>query len=202
MTETRDPLIAQALERWRIRDEAPGWQEVLARAGFAETARRHRPARRVYVAALLAVAVAVAAPAFALVARHFLSAHPVPGTTTTVRLEIGSGGSAELHLRSRGSPLGRDAAGYRFLRTNTNNTRFFRWTLELGGLERVAGAEITLQDRMIRLCSPCEDGGGRFVLRDGDALALLNGRATLMVGEARQRMVPSAGGRLPSSRSS
>jgi hypothetical protein len=198
MAEARDPLIAHALEPWRIQDEAPAWQDVLARAGLAA---RGRP-RRIAAAVLVAGAVAVAAPAFALVARHFLSGHPVPGTTTTVHIELGSGGSAELHLRSRGSPLGRDATGFHFLRTGTGNARSFPWTLELRGLHRVAGARIALPDRSIRLCSPCTDGGGEFVLRDGVALALLNGRATLAVGEARQRVAPSAGGRLPSSRSS
>jgi hypothetical protein len=201
MTEARDPLIAQALERWRIRDEEPAWQEVVARAGVAERARRPLP-RRISAAVLVAGAIAVAAPAFALVARHFLSEHPVPGTTTTVHVELGAGRSAELHLRSRGSPLGRDAAGFRFLRTGAEHARFFRWTLELRGLDRVDGAEITLPDRVIRLCSPCRNGGGGFVLLDGDALELLNGRAMLTMGEARQQIAPSAGGRLPSSRSS
>ena len=202
MTEARDPLIAQALERWRIRDEAPAWDEVLDRAGLAERPRRLGAPRRLYIAALLAGAVAVTAPAFALVARHFLRAHPVPGTTTTIHVELGSGRSAELHLRSRGSPLGRGAAGFHFLRPGTRNVRFFRWTLVLRGLDRVAGAEIGLEGPVVRLCSPCTDGGGGFALRDEDALELLNGRAMLTVGEARQRVTPSAGGRLPSSRSS
>jgi hypothetical protein len=196
MAEARDPLIAHALEPWRIQDEAPAWQDVLARAGLAARAQPRRIA-----AAVLVAAVAVAAPAFALVARHFLSGHPVPGTTTTVHIELGSGRSAELHLRSRGSPLRRDAAGFRFLRTGTGNARFFRWTLELRGLDRVTRAQIALTDRSIRLCSPCKEGGGEFVLRAEDALELLNGRATLAVGKARQRVAPSAGGRLPSSRS-
>lgn len=198
MTETRDPLIAQALEPWRVRDDAPDWQEVLARAGLAA---RPRP-RRIAAAVFVAGAIAVAAPAFALVARHFLSRHAVPGTTTTVHVEVGPRQSAELHLRSGGSPLGRDASGFHFVHTDTTNARFFRWTLELRGLNRVAGAQIALQDRVIRLCSPCSDGRGRFVLRDGDALELLNGGATLTVGDTRQRVGPSAGGRLPSSRSS
>jgi hypothetical protein len=198
MAEARDPLITHALEPWRIRDEAPAWQDVLTRAGLPA---RGRP-RRIAAAVLVAGAVAVAAPAFALVARHFLSGHPVPGTTTTVHIELGSGRSAELHLRSRGSPLRRDAAGFRFLRTGTGNARFFRWTLELRGLDRVTRAQIALTDRSIRLCSPCKEGGGDFVLRAEDALALLNGRARLTVGDARQRVAPSAGGRLPSSRSS
>jgi len=55
---------------------------------------------------------------------------------------------------------------------------------------------------VIRLCSPCRNGGGGFVLLDGDALELLNGKAMLTMGEARQQIAPSAGGRLPSSRSS
>jgi hypothetical protein len=198
MAEARDPLIAHALEPWRIRDEAPAWQDVLARAGLAA---RTQP-RRIAVAVLVAGAVAVAAPAFALVARHFLSGHPVPGTTTTVHVELGSGRSADLHLRSRGSPLGRDATGFHFVRTGTGNARFFRWTLELRGLDRVARAQIALTDRSIRLCSPCKEGGSEFVLRDGDALALLNGHARFTVGDTRQRVAPSAGGRLPSSRSS
>jgi hypothetical protein len=198
MTEARDPLIAHALEPWRIRDEAPAWQDVLTRAGLAARARP----RRIAVAVLVAGAVAVAAPAFALVARHFLRGHPVPGTTTTVHVELGPGRSAELHLRSRGSPLGRDAAGFHFLHTGTRNARSFPWTLELRGLDRVAGARIALPDRSIRLCSPCMDGGGEFVLKNGDALELLNGRAALTVGGTRQRVAPSAGGRLPSSRSS
>jgi hypothetical protein len=198
MTETRDPLIVQALEPWRIRDEAPAWQEVLAQAGLPERARP----RRIAVAVLVAGAVAVAAPAFALVARHFLSGHPVPGTTTTVHIELGSGRSAELHLRSRGSPLWRDATGFHFLGTGTGNARFFRWTLELRGVDGVTRAQIALTDLSIRLCSPCKEGGGGFVLQAGDALELLNGRATLAVGAARQRVAPSAGGRLPSSRSS
>ena len=198
MAEARDPLIAHALEPWRIRDEAPAWQDVLARAGLAA---RTQP-RRIAVAVPVAGAVAVAAPAFALVARHFLSGHPVPGTTTTVHVELGSGRSADLHLRSRGSPLGRDATGFRFVRTGTGNARFFRWTLELRGLDRVARAQIALTDRSIRLCSPCKEGGSEFVLRDGDALALLNGHARFTVGDTRQRVAPSAGGRLPSSRSS
>jgi hypothetical protein len=150
----------------------------------------------------VAGAIAVAAPAFALVARHFLSGHPVPGTTTTVHVDIGPGRSAELHVRSGGSPLGRDASGFYFLHTETSNVRSFRWTLDLRGLERVAEAQIALEARVIRLCSPCSDGDGRFVLRDRDALALLSGRATLMVGKASRKVTPSAGGRLPSSRSS
>jgi len=198
MAETRDPLIAHALERWRIQDEAPAWQKVLARAGHGARARP----RKIAAAVLVAGAIAVAAPAFALVARHFLSRHAVPGTTTTVHVELGPGRSAELHLRSRGSPLGRDASGFYFPHTETRNARSFRWSLDLRGLDRVAGAHIALQDRVIRLCSPCSDGGGRFVLRDEDALELLNGRGTLTVGAIRHRVAPSAGGRLPRSRSS
>jgi hypothetical protein len=198
MIEKRDPLIAQALEPWRVRDEAPAWQEVLA---GADLGARRRPGR-IAAAVLVAGAIGVAAPAFALVARHFLSGHPVPGTTTTVHIELGSGRSAELHLRSRGSPLRRDARGFHFLRTATGNARFFRWTLELRGLDRVSRARIALTDRSIPLCSPCTEGEGDFVLQARYALELLNGRATLAVGDARQRVAPSAGGRLPRSRSS
>jgi hypothetical protein len=203
MTEPRNPLIGQALERWRVQGEAPAWQDVLARAGLAEQARRPgwfrrrlETPERFYAAVLLAGAVVVAAPAFAIVAHHLLRARPVPGTTTTTRVELGSGRSAELRLRSRGSPLGRDSAGFRFLRTGTGQPRFFRWTLELHGLEQVTGARITLRGQVIRLCGPCRTGGGVFVLRDADALELLNGRATLTVGEARHRVAPAAGGRL------
>jgi hypothetical protein len=198
MAEARDPLIAEVLEPRRIRDEAPDWHEVLARAGLAARARP----RRIAAAVLVAGAIAVAAPAFALVARHFLSGHPVPGTTTTVHVELGSGRSADLHLRSRGSPLGRGGAGFRFLQEGTGNERFFRWTLELHRVNQVAGARLNLSERSIRLCRPCSVGGGRFVLRGGDALELLNGEATVTVGEARQRVAPSAGGRLLSSRPS
>jgi hypothetical protein len=60
----------------------------------------------------------------------------------------------------------------------------------------VSGARITLRGQVIRLCEPCKTGGGLFVLQDGDALGLLNGRATLTVGEAGDRIAPAAGGRL------
>jgi hypothetical protein len=203
MTEPRDPLIAQALEHWRVQGEVPAWDGVLARAGLVEQARRPglftrrlETPRRFYAALLLAGAVVVAAPAFAIVAHRLLSESPVPGTTTTTHVELGSGRSAELRLRSGGSPLGRDSVGFRFLRAGMDQARFFRWTLDLHGLVHVAGARIDLPGRTIRLCRRCSAGGGLFVLRDGDALALLNGRATLTVGEARRPVAPAAGGRL------
>jgi hypothetical protein len=199
MTE-HDQLVGQVLERWRVQGEAPAWDDVLARAGLAEATRRRPGSKRLYAALLVAGVVAVAAPAFAIVARHLLSTRPVPGTMTTTRVELGSGTSAELRLRSSGSPLGRDSAGFRFLRTGTDHARFFRWTLELHGLDQVAGARITLRGRVVRLCRPCRTGGGVFVLRDGDALQLLNGQARLSVGNARHRVAPAAGGRLPLSR--
>jgi hypothetical protein len=203
MTE-HDQLVGHVLERWRVQGEVPDWEDVLARAGLVEQARpeRWRPRRvatarrRLYAALIVAGVVAVAAPAFAIVARQLLSGHPVPGTMTTTHVQLGSGRSAELRLRSRGSPLGRDSTGFHFLRAGTSQARFFRWTLELHGLDQVAVARITLRGRVIRLCRPCSTGGGLFVLRDGDALQLLNGRATLRVGEARQRVAPAAGGRL------
>jgi hypothetical protein len=195
MTEL-DQLVGQVLERWRVQGEAPAWEDVLARAGLAEPAHRRAGSRRLYVALLLAGVVAVAAPAFAIVARQLLSTRSVPGTTTTTRVELGSGRSADVRLRSSGSPLGRDSAGFRFLRPGADQARSFHWTLELHGLELVTGTRITIRGRVIRLCRPCRTGGGVFVLRDGDALALLNGRATLTVGEARYRVAPSAGGRL------
>jgi hypothetical protein len=203
MTEPRDPLIARALARWGVKGEVPAWDDVLARAGLAERARRPgllrrrlEPPRRFYAALLVAGAVAVAAPAFAIVAHRLLSGRPVPGTTTTTHVELGSGRSAELRLRSGGSPLGRDSGGFRFLRAGTDRKRFFHWTLELDGLAHVAGARIELPGRAIRLCRPCSTGAGLFVLRDGDALALLNGRGTLRVGDARHPVAPAAGGRL------
>jgi hypothetical protein len=195
MTEL-DQLVAQVLERWRVQGEAPAWEDVLARAGLAEPTRRRPGSKRLYAALLVAGVVAIAAPAFAIVARHLLSARPVPGTTTTTQVELGAGRSAELRLRSSGSPLARDSAGFRFLRADPDQTRSFRWTLELHGLDEVGGARITLPGRMIRLCKPCGNGVGRFVLRDGDALRLLNGQATLTVGQARHRVAPAAGGRL------
>lgn len=197
MTEPHDLLIGQVLERWRIQGESPAWEDVLARAGLAEQARRPRETpRRFYAVALLTGVVAVAAPAFAIVAHRLLSGRPVPGTTTTTHVELGSGHSAELRLRSRGSPLGRDSAGFRFLRTAPGQARFFHWTLELNGLRQVTSARIDLPGRVIRLCRPCRSGGSLFVLRDHDALGLLNGRATLTVGKARHRVAPAAGGRL------
>ena len=203
MTEPRDPLIGQMLERWRVQGDAPAWEEVLARAGLAGQARRPgwfrrrlETPERFYAAVLLAGVVAVAAPAFAIVAHRLLSARPVPGTTTTTRVELGSGRAVELRLRSRGSPLERDSVGFRFLRTGTDQARFFRWTLNLHGLDQVAGAQIPVRGRVIRLCRPCSTGGGLFVLRDGDALGLLNGRAMLSVGKVRHRVAPAAGGRL------
>jgi hypothetical protein len=195
MTE-HDQLVGQVLERWRVQGEAPAWDDVLVRAGLAEPARRRLRSKRVYVALLAAGVVALAAPAFAIVARQLLSTRSVPGTTTTTRVELGSGRSAELRLRSSGSPLGRDSAGFRFLRPGADQARSFHWKLELDGLDRVAGARITLRARVIRLCGPCSNGGGEFQLRDGEALGLLNGRATLSVGKARHRVAPAAGGRL------
>ena len=195
MTEL-DQLVGQVLERWRVQGEAPAWDDVLARAGLAEPARRRLGSKRVYVALLAAGVVALAAPAFAIVARQLLSTRPVPGTTTTTHVELGSGRSAEFRLRSSGSPLGRDSAGFRFLRPGANQARSFHWTLELHGLNRVAGARITLRTRVIRLCGPCTTDGGEFLLRDGDALGLLNGLASLTVGKAGHRVAPSAGGRL------
>jgi len=115
---------------------------------------------------------------------------------TTTHVELGSGRSAELRLRSRGSPLGRDSTGFHFLRAGTSQARSFRWTLKLHGLDQVAVARITLRGRVIWLCRPCSTGEGLFVLRDGDALQLLNGLATVTVGGARQRVAPAAGGRL------
>jgi hypothetical protein len=202
VTEPRDPVVGHVLERWRVRGEAPAWEDVLARAGLAAPARRrgwlrrrlHAPAH--LYAVLLLAAVAIAAPAFAIVARHLLSARPVPGTTTTTQVELGSGRSAELRLRSSGSPLARDSAGFRFLRTDPDQARSFHWALDLHGLDRVGGARITLPGRVIRLCKPCGHGVGLFVLHDGDALRLLNGRATLTIGQARHRVAPAAGGRL------
>jgi hypothetical protein len=161
---------------------------------------RRPGSNRLYAALLAAGVVAIAAPAFAIVARHLLSGRPVPGTTTTTQVELGSGRSAEVRLRSSGSPLARDSAGFRFLRAGPDQARSFRWTLELHGLDQVGGARLTLPGRVIRLCGPCDDGGGVFVLRDGDALGLLNGQATLTVGEARHRVAPAAGGRLPRAR--
>jgi hypothetical protein len=195
MTE-HDQLIGQVLERWRVQGEAPAWEDVLARAGLAEPARRRLGSKRLYVALLVAGVVTLAAPALAIVARQLLSTRAVPGTTTTTRVELGSGRSAELRLHSSGSPLGRDSAGFRFLRPGADQARSFHWTLELHGLDKVAGARITLRGRVIRLCGPCRTGGGVFVLRDGEALGLLNGRATLTVGKARHRVAPAAGGRL------
>ena len=194
MTEL-DQLVGQVLERWRVQGEDPAWEDVLARAGLAEPTHR-RAGSRLYVALLVAGVVALAAPAFAIVAHQLLSTRSVPGTTTTTRVELGSGRSADLRLRSSGSPLGRDSAGFRFLRPGADQARSFHWTLELHGLELVAGARITLRGRVIRLCGPCNTDAGEFLLRDGDALGLLNGRATLTVGEARHRVAPSAGGRL------
>jgi hypothetical protein len=195
-----DQLIGQVLERWRVQGEAPAWEDVLARAAAGARTRQRPGSKRLYVALLVAGVVALAAPAFAIVARQLLSGHPVPGTMTTTHVELGSGRSAELRLRSRGSPLGRDSTGFHFLRAGTSQARFFRWTLELHGLDQVAVARITLRGRVIRLCRPCSAGGGLFVLRDGDALQLLNGLATLRVGEARLRVAPAAGGRLLSAR--
>jgi hypothetical protein len=195
MTE-HDQLIGQVLERWRVQGEAPAWEDVLARAGLAEPTHRRAGSRRLYVALLVAGVVVLAAPAFAIVARQLLSTRSVPGTTTTTHVGLGSGRSADLRLRSSGSPLGRDSAGFRFLRPGADQARSFHWTLELHGLELVAGARITIRGRVIRLCRPCRTGGGVFVLRDGEALGLLNGRATLTVGKARHRVAPAAGGRL------
>ena len=199
MTEL-DQLVAQVLEPWRVQGETPAWAEVLARAGLAETTRRRPGSKRLYAALLAAGVVAIAAPAFAIVARHLLSGRPVPGTTTTTHVELGSGRSAALRLRSSGSPLARDSAGFRFLRTGSDQARSFHWTLELHGLDNVGGARITLPGRTIRLCKPCGNGAGLFVLRDGDALRLLNGQATLTVGQARHRVAPAAGGRLTRAR--
>ena len=191
-----DQLVGQVLERWRVQGEAPAWEDVLARAGAGARTRQRPGSKRLYVALLVAGVVALAAPAFAIVARQLLSTRSVPGTTTTTRVGLGSGRSADLRLRSSGSPLGRDSAGFRFLRSGTDQARSFHWTLELHGLDQVAGARITLRGRVIRLCGPCKTDGGEFLLRDGEALRLLNGRATLTVGEARHRVAPSAGGRL------
>jgi hypothetical protein len=191
-----DQLIGQVLERWRVQGEAPAWDDVLARAGLAEPAGRRLGSKRLYVALLVAGVVALAAPALAIVARHLLSTRSVPGTTTTTRVELGSGRSAALRLHSSGSPLGRDSAGFRFLRSGADQARSFHWTLVLHGLDQVTGARITLRGRVIRLCGPCNTDGGEFLLRGGDALGLLNGRATLTVGETRHRVAPSAGGRL------
>jgi hypothetical protein len=195
-----DQLVAQVLERWQVQGEAPAWDEVLARAGLAEPTRRRSGSKRLYVALLLAVVVTIAAPAFAIVARHLLSARPVPGTATTTHVELGPGRSAELRLRSSGSALARDSAGFRFLDASPGQARSFRWTLELHGLDQVGGAGIWLRGRAIPLCKPCGNGVGLFVLRDEEALALLNGQATLTVGEARHRVAPAAGGRLTRAR--
>jgi len=195
MTE-HDQLIGQVLERWRVQGEAPAWDDVLARAGAGARTRQRLGSKRLYVALLVAGVVALAAPALAIVARQLLSTRSVPGTTTTTHVELGSGRSAELRLHSSGSPLGRDSAGFRFLRPGADQARSFHWTLELHGLDQVAAARITLRGRVIRLCGPCTTDGGVFLLQDGDALGLLNGRATLTVGEARHRVAPSAGGRL------
>jgi hypothetical protein len=195
-----DRLVAQVLERWQVQGEAPAWDEVLARAGLAEPTRRRPGSKRLYAALLAAGVVAIAAPAFAIVARHLLSTRPVPGTTTTTHVELGTGRSAELRLRSSGSPLARDSAGFRFLDAGPDLARSFRWTLELHGLDQVGGAGITLRGRVIRLCKPCGNGVGLFVLRDEEALGLLNGQATVTVGQARQRVAPAAGGRLPRAR--
>jgi hypothetical protein len=195
MTE-HDQLIGQVLERWRVQGEAPAWDDVLARAGAGARTRQRLGSKRLYVALLVTGVVALAAPALAIVARQLLSTRSVPGTTTTTHVQLGSGRSAELRLRSSGSPLGRDSAGFRFLRPGADQARSFHWTLELHGLDRVAGARITLRGRVIRLCGPCSTGGGKFPLRDGEALGLLNGRATLTVGKARHRVAPAAGGRL------
>ena len=108
MTE-HDQLVGQVLERWRVQGEVPDWEDVLARAGLVEQARPQSwlprrfatPRRRLYAALILAGVVAVAAPAFAIVARQLLSGHPVPGTMTTTHVELGSGRSAELRLRSQ-----------------------------------------------------------------------------------------------------
>lgn len=200
MTEPRDPLIGQVLERWRVQGEPPAWEEVLARAGLDEPTRRRSGSKRFYVALLAAGVVAVAAPAFAIVAHRLLSGRAVPGTTTTTQVELGPGTWAELRLRSGGSPLARDSAGFRFLDAGPDQARSFRWTLELHGLDQVGGARITLRGRVIRLCKPCGRRVGLFVLRDEDALGLLNGQATLTVGEARHRVAPAAGGRLTRAR--
>jgi hypothetical protein len=196
----RDQFVAQVLERWRVQDEAPAWDEVLARAGLAEPTRRRPGSKRLYASLLAAGVVAIAAPAFAIVARHLLTARPVPGTTTTTHVELGPGRSAELRLRSSGSPLARGSAGFRFLRAGPGQARTFRWTLELHGLDQVGGARITLHGQAIRLCKQCSNGGGLFVLRDREALGLLNGQATLTVGQARHRVALAAGGRLTRAR--
>jgi hypothetical protein len=203
MTEQRDPNIRQVLERWQIKDEAPAWEDVLARAELTEpTARGGRfrrwlePPRRLNLAIVLASLVAATAPALAIVAHRLLMARSVPGTTTTTHVALGSGRSVDLHLSSRGSPLERDSTGFHFLRPGTRQARFFRWTLELHGLDQVARARIHLRGRMIRLCHRCGTDSGLLVLWGGDALALLNGQATLAVGKAQHRVAPAAGGRL------
>jgi hypothetical protein len=203
MTE-HDQLVGQVLERWRFEGEVPDWEDVLARAGLVEQAqpqswlpRRFATPRRLYAALLLAGVVAVAAPAFAIVARQLLSGHPVRGTATTTHVELGARSSADLRLRSSGSPLRRDSSGFRFSRSATDHARSFRWTLELHGLDSVAEARLAIPGRAIVLCRPCRSGGGVFVLRDGAALGLLNGRGTFTLGSASRRIAPSAGGRLP-----
>ena len=167
MTEL-DQLVAQVLEPWRVQGETPAWAEVLARAGLAETTRR----RRRFQAPLRG-------PPRGGRGRHRRArvcdrgASPVeraPGSGDDdhdpCRARLGW--SAALRLRSSGSPLARDSAGFRFLRTGSDQARPpSTGRSELDGLDNVGGALIILPGRTIRLWKPRGNGAGLFVLRDG-----------------------------------
>jgi hypothetical protein len=196
MTDRLDPLVTGSLERWRVTDETPAWEDVLARAG--RVASRRLRTRRLHVAVAVAVAVGVAAPALAVVASHYLGDRAVPRTFATARVDLGGGRAATVHLRSHGSSVGRDRRGFYYLGGRADSrSRAFDWRLELSAVDRVAGAQIEIGGRTVELCRSCVQGSaGTFVLHGNTALKLLDGDAALQLGAARGAVPAASGGRL------
>jgi hypothetical protein len=191
------PEVESELERWSIRDAEPDWDDVISRAQRKRRAAGSRP-RRLYLVSAAFAAVALAAPAFALVANHLFGGRPVLGTLSEVGVKLGSGRAAVIFFRSHGSAVVRDKEGFHYREPRSDSSRAFRWRLDLTGLQRVEVVTITVDDGpRVSLCTGCHAGsGGQFVLRSAAALALLDGDATVTVNARSSRVMPAMGGRL------
>lgn len=189
MIEDRNMFVGVALDSWRLRDVGRDWQDVLARAAAADPAARFERVRdmvgwrwpRRRLIALVAVGLAIAAPAIAAVsgsvswpwarqpgAQLVASVPSLPGTS--------------MRLRSHGGLITRTSRGIRFAsRKATRQRRRFAW--QLATKTRISSAAIVVPGSpSVELCSPCTDGeSGAFTLAGTRALDLLNGRAELRV---------------------
>ena len=195
MSEEFGLAARRELERWRIRDAETDWPDVVARA--KRRPARRRPSRLSVVVAALA-AVALAAPAFALFTERLFGGRSIPVTFNVASVDLGSGRKAILYLRSHGSALVRDADGFHYRQSSADSSRSFHWRLNLRRVRRVDALTIVVDGGpTVRLCENCRArSGGQFDLRSAAALALLNGRATVIAGAHRDRITPAMGGRL------